>query len=1530
MLRHRHVTHRRARLALGAVLAVPSAVVLTLGAPSGVVHALTAPQLVADVNTDGEGSEPAGFTLVDSRLFFTADDGIHGRELWMSDDGAAPVMVADVNPSGASNPSGLFATNTGILYFAATDGASGAELWRSDGTDTGTYRVADINVGPSSSSPKGFVTYAGFTYFNATTYGSGSTGSELWRTDGTAAGTTLAADLDPGPGSSDPQDLTVVDHGAGDRRLWMRADASGSYNDELVVYDAPEGTTADPPVVLFHEGNPTELTAFAGDLYAVTGVSPNRALQRVERTAVGPPATYAATSLGGKSPNQLVTMSGDLYLSNGATTSSDQELHVLDGNTLELVKDINTGSSGSSPNDAVATGGFLYFAASDGTAHSEELWRSDGTEAGTVLVADIAAGGVPSHPVPVAAKAGAVFFTAHDQVSGRELWFARASDDAVFQVEDLFPGSNWSSLSDGVLAGDHLYIGGDDRAHGDEPMRVDVAAPLVEGATDIELFADIAAGTAGSEPYHPAAVGDRVMFTAETFDLGHEPWLFDPGLASAALLADLEVGNVGSWPGEATSLGQRTLMSASVGGDTELWVTDGTAGGTSMIEIDPGSEARPNDFVRAGDYVYFSAEHTATGRELWRTDGTAAGTVLLLDAVAGPVSGDPEHLTAFGGRLLFAVDGTLWISDGALTGTMPLIAGADAPAGVREIAAADDWAVFAAESPNSATDDVLWVTDGTPAGTFPIETTPTANPRYPYDLSMSGDVAYFSAYDGSNLRAWATDGTADGTHPVTIAPAEPNGDEYGATAGGGAVFGVYADSGYELWVSDGSLAGTHEVVIPDGPVTELPYEFTSHNGWAYFGLAEPVHGHELWRTNGITTERVTDLAPGPADGLPRGDARIEAVGNDLYFVGDDTTTGDELWVIADVPRAPLGVTATAGVGSATVSWSPPGASALAPITGYTATAAPGGTTCTSAVTTCSVVGLSSGTSYTFTVVAHSAAGSSAPSAPSNAVVPTAPGVVVSPVTPIEPARFLDTRAGPTFDGQQAGVGRLSPGAVFRVPVAGRGSVPAGATGVVANLTVVSPDAPGHATLFPCTPQPPNASHLNYLPGDVLADNAVVPLDAGGGVCIYTRAAADYVLDVNGFVGAGSPLVGVEPARYLATRSEPKATTFDGTHRGGGAVPAEQVVEVAIAGRGAVPNGATAAFVTVTAVAPDGPGYLTLYPCDTRPHASNLNYAAGEVVPNGAVVELSPTGTLCVFTKATAHVLVDVTGYLPDGATGLTAAAPQRLLDTRPGGPTVDGGNSGSPGRLVADQIVEIQVAGRGTIPAGATAALLNIGLVAPSAPGYATLYTCGPRPIASNVNAIAPGSVRANNALTQLSPTGTVCVYVKAATDVILDATGWIAPPLPPSPTPPTTPPPTTDPLAACARSTSLPQPGDTSVDLVLTGRVLGPDGQPVDDGGGFVRVVDRRSSVGARLGEAGVNDAGFFLAIIGSNAVPADTNCRDYWLEVCAPGGCGADPAAAALATELDVTALIGEATGRGRQEVDISDDELTYSRVE
>jgi hypothetical protein len=140
----------------------------------------------------------------------------------------------------------------------------------------------------------------------------------------------------------------------------------------------------------------------------------------------------------------------------------------------------------------------------------------------------------------------------------------------------------------------------------------------------------------------------------------------------------------------------------------------------------------------------------------------------------------------------------------------------------------------------------------------------------------------------------------------------------------------------------------------------------------------------------------------------------------------------------------------------------------------------------------------------------------------------------------------------------------------------------------------------------------------------------------------------------------------------------------------------------------------------------------------------------------------------------------------------------------------------------------------------------------------------------------------------------------------------------------------TPGPGGACARDTSLPQPGDVAVQVSITGKVVQRNGEPVRDGGGHARIVDRAQ--GQVLAEASVNDAGFFLLRGGTSTVPADVGCRDYWIEICAlaSAGCATTGGVTTLTAERDITDLVNGAAGQAPLAVDMSDDPLIYEPVE
>src|SRR5204863_136231 len=141
---------------------------------------------------------PRNQTVVRGTLYFTADDGVNGRELWKSDGTAAgTVLVKDINPgSTCCSPASVYHSNLtavgATLFFSASDGVHGGELWKSNGTAAGTVLVKDINPGSAGSYPVFLADVRGTLFFGAD---DGVHGGELWKSNGTAAGTVLVKDV---------------------------------------------------------------------------------------------------------------------------------------------------------------------------------------------------------------------------------------------------------------------------------------------------------------------------------------------------------------------------------------------------------------------------------------------------------------------------------------------------------------------------------------------------------------------------------------------------------------------------------------------------------------------------------------------------------------------------------------------------------------------------------------------------------------------------------------------------------------------------------------------------------------------------------------------------------------------------------------------------------------------------------------------------------------------------------------------------------------------------------------------------------------------------------------------------------------------------------------------------------------------------------------------------------------------------------------------------------------------------------------
>ncbi len=358
--------------------------------------------------------------------------------------------------------------------------------------------------------------------------------------------------------------------------------------------------------------------------------------------------------------------------------------------------------------------------------------------------------------------------------------------------------------------------------------------------------------------------------------------------------------------------------------------------------------------------------------------------------------------------------------------------------------------------------------------------------------------------------------------------------------------------------------------------------------------------------------------------------------------------------------------------------------------------------------------------------------------------------------PLTPSRLLDTRTA---------AAPLGAGAVRELQVAGAGGVPAtGVSAVILNVTVTDPTASGFLTVFPSGEALPLASNLNFHAGQTVPNLVTAKLGSGGRLSLYNAFGATHVIaDVAGWyddgtIPSGARFHPLTPSRILDTRHTAP-------------LGSSATMALTVAGMGGVPAaGVSAVVMNVAVTGPTAAGYLTVSPMgEPVPLASNLNFAAGDTVPNLVTAKLGAGGKVQLYNSmGSSHVIVDVAGWYDDGHsdTGATyhPVTPSRILDTRNG-----------QGPLGAGAVMDVQVAGLGGVPAsGVSAVVTNVTVTGPTAPGFLTVFPAGEAlPLASNLN-FRPGQTVPNLVVAKQGAGGRMAIYNAAGTThVIADVAGW-------------------------------------------------------------------------------------------------------------------------------------------------------------
>ncbi|HVE69960.1 MAG TPA: hypothetical protein VNI54_01230 [Thermoanaerobaculia bacterium] len=818
------------------------------------IHA-SSPELVFDVftGTRPESSNPMRFFSTGQHAYFFANDG-SGAELWITDGTAAGTYrLAELTPGPdddyPDDDTGGFTRSGDLVWFWYADPYRDDQvaLWRTDGTRNGTFRVArDAAYYAAELVPvgaRGIIarTSDGFVVSDGTVEGTlrfgdapplildgGFDGAsmvpfrgsvyfvqsrELWRTDGTAAGTKKVADF--------PEDLGgVLQVVAADDAIYI-AGSSATESDTSYLFRSEGGSPALVATLKGEYDDAPRLIVNNGVAYALAGVDEKLTeLYRLGTTA--------------------------------------QRVTVVEGNTHRstLIQ---------------SSGGAIWFE----TEQPYLLWRSDGTAAGTrvfegvgtdaalvidrtrvfmlnydgVFVSDgktatrLTAMSPRTYDEPAAMVADRLVMAVEDSVHGLELWVTDGTANGTRLLKNIRAdrGSDATFLR---RAGDELIFGASTYEEGLEPW-------ITDGTLfNTRLLADIERGPWSSNPHAVTTLPNgKTVFIA-----GQHLYGTNGNLTELLRVTgdDIYMGEDGT-PGQPLPvIGGRAWVIYS-GDEDELWATDGTRAGTTKLVTLPH---RRNEslFVATSRYLFFLADDA-----LWRTDGTDAGTFAL--------ASEPEQIQAAGDKVFFiawttAFGRELWVTDGTLAGTHVV---KDIRRGkedaflnrwwddnVNPMHAAGGRLFFAADDGVHGFEP--WISDGTEEGTFLLRDVAPGEESsmvsmFDEELAAFADGAvYFAADDGVYGRElWRSDlRTAELLRD--ICPGMCSSSPEHLRAIDDAVY-LSADDGVhgrELWFANAATA-RFVADVNRGPDSSDPREMTELDGAIYFFATTEQYGEELWR-----------------------------------------------------------------------------------------------------------------------------------------------------------------------------------------------------------------------------------------------------------------------------------------------------------------------------------------------------------------------------------------------------------------------------------------------------------------------------------------------------------------------------------------------------------------------------------------------------------------------------------------------------------------------------------------------------------
>ena len=586
---------------------------------------------------------------------YSTDDATTGNELYEYDPASdAFTLIKDIDEGSGDASISNFTILGSKVYFEADNA-----LWETDGTTIGTDSVQAAQDAAILGINNIFA-WNDLLFFE----GDDGTGDQLWVYDPTAGSVTNISNLTGANTNHDPSDYCVAgdylyyrgeDKNNADGHLW-RTDGTTIELVDSIIKDVDEIVYLNG--VLYFEAEDTTGTTTGNELFKF---DLRKSVEFTVTDGTNPieGATVTLTGYDAVTTNAsgVATVSNVLPESNIAYTITKADYFEVNGNTsvadenvsetvtlqqsvsgeLELVKDINTGTSGSNPAEIFVFNNEIYFAADDANAetdHGKEVWKSDGTEAGTVLVKDIRTGTSNSSPYDFFVYNNELYFNAND------------GNSSVYKTDGTEGGT--VEILDNSIASSPVELNG-----------ITYAVFTTRGntlhefsGTSLDSVTDLGAGSETVIAGNMIPFNNKLLlymnYSTDDATTGNELYEYDPASDAFTLIKDIDEGTGDASISNFTILGSKVYFEA----DNALWETDGTEGNTVAVAA-ASSVDGVKSFYAWNDKLYFEGDD-GTGDQLWVYD-PAGGTISKLSDISGSnTNHDPVHFVAYRDYIYYA------------------------------------------------------------------------------------------------------------------------------------------------------------------------------------------------------------------------------------------------------------------------------------------------------------------------------------------------------------------------------------------------------------------------------------------------------------------------------------------------------------------------------------------------------------------------------------------------------------------------------------------------------------------------------------------------------------------------------------------------------------------------------------------------------------------------------------------------------------------------------------------------------------